>query len=120
MLKNYHSHTARCGHAWGTDEEFVNAAIDAGFGVLGFSEHTAWPFVDGYQEIDTRQRIKLEELERRAICEAENAPEEISAISTICVQIKPLPAPPAGWISANAPPKLEKRSDVLNSSKLYI
>jgi histidinol-phosphatase (PHP family) len=54
MLKNYHSHTARCGHAWGTDEEFVNAAIDAGFSVLGFSEHTPWPFEDGYQEIDTR------------------------------------------------------------------
>ena len=63
MLKNYHSHTARCGHAWGEDEEFVQSAIAAGFGVLGFSEHTAWPFTDGYQEIDTRQRIRLEELD---------------------------------------------------------
>lgn len=63
MLKNYHSHTERCGHAWGADEEFVNAAIDAGFGVLGFSEHAPWPFVDGYREIDTRQRIRLEELD---------------------------------------------------------
>ena len=63
MLKNYHSHTARCGHAWGTDDEFVQAAIDAGFGVLGFSEHSPWPFVDGYQEIDARQRIKMEELD---------------------------------------------------------
>jgi histidinol-phosphatase (PHP family) len=63
MLKNYHSHTARCGHAWGTDDEFVLAAIDAGFQVLGFSEHTPWPFADGYQEIDTRQRIRVEELD---------------------------------------------------------
>lgn len=63
MLKNYHSHTERCGHAWGTDDEFVLAAIDAGFQVLGFSEHTPWPFADGYQEIDTRQRIRVEELE---------------------------------------------------------
>lgn len=63
MLKNYHSHTARCGHAWGTDDEFVQAAIDAGYGVLGFSEHTPWPFLDGYQEIDSRQRIRLEELD---------------------------------------------------------
>ena len=39
-MKNYHSHTERCGHAWGTDDEFVLAAIDAGFQVLGFSEHT--------------------------------------------------------------------------------
>ena len=64
MLKNYHSHTARCGHAWGTDEEFIQAAIEAGFGVLGFSEHTPWPFSDGYQEIDSRQRIRVEELDR--------------------------------------------------------
>ena len=45
MLKNYHSHTARCGHAWGTDEEFIQAAIEAGFGVLGFSEHTPLAFL---------------------------------------------------------------------------
>lgn len=63
MLKNFHSHTARCGHAWGTDEEFVEAAIQAGFGVLGFSEHSPWPFTDGYQEIDSRQRIRVEELD---------------------------------------------------------
>ena len=63
MLKNYHTHTARCGHAWGTDEEFVEAAIQAGFGVLGFSEHSPWPFADGYQEIDTRQRIRVEDLD---------------------------------------------------------
>ena len=63
MLKNYHSHTARCGHAWGTDDEFIQAAIDAGFSVLGISEHSPWPFQDGYQEIDSRQRIRVEELD---------------------------------------------------------
>lgn len=63
MLKNYHSHTARCGHAWGTDDEFVQAAIDNGYSVLGFSEHSPWPFMDGYQEIDTRQRIMMEDLD---------------------------------------------------------
>ena len=31
MIKaNYHTHTARCGHAIGTDEEYVQAAIQAG------------------------------------------------------------------------------------------
>lgn len=63
MLKNYHSHTYRCGHAWGTDDEFVQAAIRAGYSVLGFSEHAPWPFKDGYQEIDSCQRIKMEELD---------------------------------------------------------
>ena len=63
MLKNYHTHTARCGHAWGTDDEFIQAAIDAGYTTLGFSEHAPWPFADGYWEIDTRQRIPMEKLD---------------------------------------------------------
>ena len=62
-MKNYHSHTYRCGHAWGTDEEFIEAAIDAGFTTLGISEHSPWPFTDGYHDIDTRQRITVEALD---------------------------------------------------------
>lgn len=63
MLKNYHSHTTRCGHAWGSDIEMIESAIAAGFDTLGISEHSPWPFVDGYQEIDTRQRITMEQLD---------------------------------------------------------
>lgn len=40
---NYHSHTSRCGHACGSDEEFVLAAMKAGFNVLGFSDHVMLP-----------------------------------------------------------------------------
>ena len=40
---NYHSHTFRCGHATGTDEEYAKAAFDAGFKVLGFSDHLMGP-----------------------------------------------------------------------------
>ncbi len=36
---NYHTHTSRCGHAKGSDEQFVQAAIDAGFKTIGFSDH---------------------------------------------------------------------------------
>ncbi len=36
---NYHTHTSRCGHAVGTDEEYVQAAIKAGYRILGFSDH---------------------------------------------------------------------------------
>lgn len=46
MLKitnNYHTHTFRCGHADGKDEEYVLAAIKAGIKVLGFSDHMPWP-----------------------------------------------------------------------------
>lgn len=36
---NYHTHTTRCRHAVGSDEQYVLSAIDAGFTVLGFSDH---------------------------------------------------------------------------------
>ena len=39
QLFNYHTHTSRCGHAYGEDEEYVLAAIEAGYKVLGFSDH---------------------------------------------------------------------------------
>ena len=48
MKINLHTHTERCGHATGADEEFVLAAIDAGFTTLGFSDHTPFPYEDGY------------------------------------------------------------------------
>ena len=37
MKANYHTHTARCGHASGTDEQYVEAAIGQQFDVLGMS-----------------------------------------------------------------------------------
>ena len=46
MLKinyNYHTHTKRCGHASGEDEEYVLAAIKVGIKELGFSDHIFYP-----------------------------------------------------------------------------
>lgn len=45
---NYHTHTRRCFHATGADEEYVIAAIEAGFKALGFSDHGPVPFDDDY------------------------------------------------------------------------
>ncbi len=54
MLKtNWHTHTARCGHAVGTDEEYVQAAIRGGVKTLGFSEHAA------YMEPNRRERMDI-------------------------------------------------------------
>ena len=39
---NYHTHTIRCGHAVGTDEEYIEAAIRAGYTTLGFSDHVPY------------------------------------------------------------------------------
>ena len=46
IKRNYHTHTYRCGHAIGTDEEYVKAAIESGIKILGFSDHAPWPNVD--------------------------------------------------------------------------
>lgn len=43
MIKtNWHTHTNRCGHAVGEDEEYVLAAIRGGLKTLGFSDHAAY------------------------------------------------------------------------------
>lgn len=39
---NYHTHTYRCKHANGTDEEYILAAIEAGYTSLGFSDHAPY------------------------------------------------------------------------------
>lgn len=42
MYANYHTHTYRCQHATGEDKEYVEAAIQAGIKILGFSDHCPW------------------------------------------------------------------------------
>lgn len=44
MIKyNYHTHTSRCGHAIGEDEDYVLEAITMGLQELGFSDHIMLP-----------------------------------------------------------------------------
>ena len=64
IRKNYHTHTSRCGHARGTDEEYVLAAIKAGIRVLGFSDHAP------YKEPFARERMDYSQYEdyKRSIC----------------------------------------------------
>lgn len=40
---NYHTHTKRCGHASGEDEDYIIEAIGHGFRYLGFSDHAMLP-----------------------------------------------------------------------------
>ncbi|MBQ2892764.1 MAG: histidinol-phosphatase [Oscillospiraceae bacterium] len=48
MISNYHTHTMRCGHAAGQDEEYVLAAIDRGLQILGFADHSPYIFPGEY------------------------------------------------------------------------
>ncbi len=60
MKANYHTHTYRCGHAFGSDREFVEEAIKGGFDILGFSDHAPLIFPDGFV---SGMRVKLTELD---------------------------------------------------------
>lgn len=61
MIANYHTHTSRCGHAEGTDREYVEGALRAGLQMLGFSDHTPWDYFDS-EPRDRPIRMKPEEL----------------------------------------------------------
>lgn len=57
MKANYHTHTARCGHAEGRDEDYVRAALLQGFEEMGFSDHVPWPYASGFQHPSVRMDI---------------------------------------------------------------
>lgn len=48
MRTNYHTHTTRCLHAIGSDEDYVLSAIKGGYQELGFSDHTPWKYHTDY------------------------------------------------------------------------
>ncbi len=60
LMANYHTHTKRCMHAGGSDREYVEAAIKAGFKILGFSDHAPQVYKDGFV---SRMRMLPSQLE---------------------------------------------------------
>lgn len=60
MNYNYHTHTARCGHATGTEEEYILRAIEGGITHMGFSDHVPFNFPDGFR---SSYRIPMEQAE---------------------------------------------------------
>lgn len=90
MKRNYHTHTIRCNHAIGEDEEYVVAAISGGYKVLGFSDHSPWKyksdfvgrirmplskFDDYYQSITTLKEKYKEQIEIKIGLECEYFPQ---------------------------------------------
>ncbi len=60
MTANYHTHTWRCRHAAGTEREYVEAAIENGLKILGFSDHTPYPYPAEYV---SGMRMRTDQLE---------------------------------------------------------
>lgn len=59
MIANYHTHTWRCNHANGREEEYVLTAVEQGFRILGFSDHSPYLFPEEYH---SWVRMKPEQL----------------------------------------------------------
>jgi histidinol-phosphatase (PHP family) len=59
MIANYHTHTPRCNHAVGGEEEYVRCALEAGLQTLGFADHTPYPFP---KEHYSHFRMRVEEI----------------------------------------------------------
>ncbi len=60
MKANYHTHTMRCHHAIGSDEDYVKSAIAAGFDELGFSDHSPWNYQTDFV---SHMRMKLDKFQ---------------------------------------------------------
>lgn len=60
MIANYHTHTWRCNHAEGKEEDYVRNAIARGLKTLGFSDHSPYIFPEGYV---STFRMKMDQLD---------------------------------------------------------
>lgn len=63
MIANLHTHTPRCRHAVGSEEEYVQYALKGSLQTLGFSDHTPYWFPGDYY---THMRMYPEELTQYA------------------------------------------------------
>jgi histidinol-phosphatase (PHP family) len=69
-IVNYHNHTALCGHAAGTIDEYISKAITAGISELGFADHAPLPehLRDGITMTPDQTEIYISEiLEKKEI-----------------------------------------------------
>lgn len=58
-MKNYHTHTVRCHHALDSEEDYIKAAIKAGYSELGFSDHTPWRYDSAFHSHMRMEENKL-------------------------------------------------------------
>lgn len=104
MKANFHTHTYRCGHASGTEREYIETAIRSGLKVLGFSDHTPQIFdgsyvsrirmspEEGFRYAETINSLKKEyEKDIKILLgfEAEFYPKSFSKLLDLYGQIKP-------------------------------
>lgn len=60
LLANYHTHTPRCMHATGEEEDYVRQAIQCGYQILGFADHSPWPYQSDFV---SGMRMRIDQLD---------------------------------------------------------
>ena len=60
MIANYHTHTWRCNHAEGKEEDYVLNGIKRGLEILGFSDHSPYIFPGDYH---STFRMRMDQLD---------------------------------------------------------
>ena len=60
MIANYHTHTWRCNHAQPGERAYIERAIEGGYQILGFSDHSPYPFPKDH---DSWFRMDVDQLE---------------------------------------------------------
>lgn len=89
MLANYHTHTPRCNHASGTEEEYVLAAIERGLQTLGFSDHTPYYFPGDYYSTFRMRMDQLEDYTQAVGFMAQKYSDEIKIITGLEAEYYP-------------------------------
>lgn len=75
---NYHTHTPRCQHARGSEEEYVKAAIGNGYAVMGFADHSPWPYKSDYVSYMRMRLSEFDSYEKTVRALGEKYKEQIS------------------------------------------
>lgn len=60
MKANYHTHTYRCFHASGREEDYILKAIQYGHREIGFADHSPWQYDSSYK---SGMRMSVSQLE---------------------------------------------------------
>lgn len=78
MKANYHTHTTRCQHAKGSDEDYVLSAIKAGYDELGFSDHAPWKYNSDFHPTMRMELSQFEDYKKSILSLKEKYKDQIS------------------------------------------
>jgi len=109
----FHTHTYRCGHAVGSDEEYVLAAIKRGIKVLGFSDHVI------LKDFHDKNQIHIPGVNRSGVrCDYSYLDDYIDSINNLKEKYKDKIEIHVGFEAEYLPEYLDYYKELLDSKKI--